>query len=226
MFGQPADRHKNVPIWLRHCRRQGVSGSNRPGLAPFPDSSISNPGLAYRASTAHRYFHRGDRGAARRPYSIERAFIMLHLPRRLAAFVAVAGIVAAGLTTAGTPTPVHGQRAPGDCTVDESQTPFDDIEQQLLALLNQYRSDNGAPTLAPSQLLTRAAVWKSAARAAGGPETHDDPDRHFDERFNDCGYDFNAAKSENLAKITGDVPPTRRPGSFWMPGGTRLPTIA
>ncbi|MBI2762039.1 MAG: CAP domain-containing protein [Chloroflexi bacterium] len=92
------------------------------------------------------------------------------------------------------------------CAIEQSESDIDAIEQELVAELNAYRTERGLGTVEVSPLLTRAAVWKSTARAAGAPETHDDPGRPWDVRLNECGYDFEAAKGENLARLDGAVP--------------------
>ena len=55
------------------------------------------------------------------------------------------------------------QRAPGDCTIDVSELELSPVEQDMLALINAYRTEKTLPTLAVSPLLTKAA-----ARSGGG----------------------------------------------------------
>jgi hypothetical protein len=123
-------------------------------------------------------------------------------PRAVIAALLVGGGLWAGIQAA----PIA--RADLGCVVDPAEVAIDPIEGDLLREINQYRAEQGLGAVELSSLLTQAAVWKSAARVNGGPETHDDPGRHWDARLNDCGYDFNASKGENLARLEGEIPPT------------------
>jgi uncharacterized protein YkwD len=102
--------------------------------------------------------------------------------------------------------PVLAQPAEPGCVVPEADLSLDTVERALGDHINAYRAELGLSTLTHSPALTRAAVWKSHARAAGGPEQHDDPGRRWDVRLSDCGYDLAAAKGENLARISGPIP--------------------
>ena len=114
--------------------------------------------------------------------------------------------VLAALVAGSQPPAIFAERVPADCRIDETVLPLDAVEQALLAAINRYRANLGAPVLEVSPTLTRAAVWKSAARAAGAAETHDDPFRRWHERLFDCGYRLNTEEGENLAKIVGVIP--------------------
>lgn len=97
--------------------------------------------------------------------------------------------------------PVHAQTAlPAavNCDVDTTKLALDPQEQAALNQVNAYRAANGAPPLAVSLTLTRAALWKSASMAAGAPVGHDDASRSWSQRLNDCGYQAGTA-AENIA---------------------------
>ena len=86
----------------------------------------------------------------------------------------------------------------------------------MLAALNAERETAGAPTLALSPPLLRAARWKAAALAATGvheltERDHDDADRTWVQRILDCGYSPTASFGENLA-ITQTVGPPAATG--------------
>jgi len=77
----------------------------------------------------------------------------------------------------------------------------------MTTAINEYRRSRGLTALEVSAPLRKAALWKSADMAAGGPYDHADADGRFTfDRLDDCGYNFvNAAKGENLANISDGV---------------------
>src|SRR4051812_40789800 len=93
--------------------------------------------------------------------------------------------------------PLHARVAQaGGCAVTDPQ-PMAGLETAMVDAINEYRTSLGLPALVASPLLTTAARWKSQARSDGAPEAHDDPDRAWHERLNDCGYTFPTEKGEN-----------------------------
>ena len=108
------------------------------------------------------------------------------------------------------PARLHAQRVPGDGTIDESETAMSQTEQEVLAAVNDYRRQRNLAPLETSPVLTRAAVWKATALARGAPWAHEDPDRTFEERLLDCGYDFTAS-GNRVGEVVGGVdgPPPR-----------------
>jgi uncharacterized protein YkwD len=115
-------------------------------------------------------------------------------PRLL--LTAIAGMLLAGLVALGALAPA-AQAGP-NCDVDA--TP-DAEEEQFLALINDYRQDNGLGPLALSPALTKAAAWKSQHMADANYFAHDDVPiaRSWDDRIRDCGYDYNTWIGENIA---------------------------
>lgn len=97
------------------------------------------------------------------------------------------------------------------CSVSEAHLSVGPIEQGLLREINQYRNEQALPPVTLSPTLTRAALWKSAARAEGGAEAHDDPFRSWHQRLLDCGYTADTAKGENLASFDGDLAAAMEP---------------
>lgn len=92
----------------------------------------------------------------------------------------------------------------GSCDVAVVDS-FSHGEQILLREINAYRAAQGLHELAMSPSLNRAALWKSVSRADGGPDGHDDGERTWDQRFDDCGYDSNSYIGEALA-VSTDYP--------------------
>jgi Cysteine-rich secretory protein family len=95
--------------------------------------------------------------------------------------------------------------------VTNSDQPLSPIETAMAAAVNAYRQSRGLPTLEISPSLRRAALWKSANMANGGPYDHADADgRYTFDRFRDCGYNFaNAGMGENLANVDIGFQPER-----------------
>lgn len=112
----------------------------------------------------------------------------------LPAVVLVAVTLAAGPATART---AFAQS--GDCGVSQADLGIDGEEQAALDAINALRSGAGLAALSPSPSLGRAATWKSAAMAATGLFSHDDPGRGFPTRLRDCGYPANTWIGETLA---------------------------
>jgi uncharacterized protein YkwD len=131
------------------------------------------------------------------------------VPARWAGIVAAVVLIILGSWAAAVP--VAGELTPGDCAVTDDELALSPLEYTLIDAINTYRAALGAPALEVSPSLTRAAVWKSEARAAGAPEAHDDPFRPWDQRLADCGYDLPTAKGENLARVTGELAADEEP---------------
>ena len=123
-------------------------------------------------------------------------------PARLLLALAVAALAAAMFFAL---PPASAGPAP-TCQVEDADAPLERVERDMIEAINVYRRERGRPDVAASPALRRAALWKSQERARGGPETHDDPFRRWDERLNDCGYDMPAEKGENLAAFQGELP--------------------
>lgn len=86
----------------------------------------------------------------------------------------------------------------GGCSADPT---FDAEEQKFLALINQYRADNGLLQVLPNESLSTAAQWKATDMQMFDYLAHDDLDgRSFVKRLRDCGYTFNTFLGENIAK--------------------------
>ncbi len=116
---------------------------------------------------------------------------------------AAAGIALAPLAA---PLAARAQVSDRACTVDETELALNDAEQQMLTVINNYRTQHGQGTLEVSTTLTKAALWKSAARANGAPENHDDEDRTWDQRLVHCGYNEFALMGENMGRVGGAPP--------------------
>jgi uncharacterized protein YkwD len=71
-----------------------------------------------------------------------------------------------------------------NCSVSDS---YDSQEQAFLQLINQYRSQNGRPSLTASTNLNRAAAWMAQDLAKGYFSHTDSSGRTFDKRIADCG---------------------------------------
>jgi uncharacterized protein YkwD len=71
-----------------------------------------------------------------------------------------------------------------NCSVSDS---YDSQEQAFLQLINQYRSQNGKPTLTASTNLNRAAAWMAQDLTKGYFSHTDSSGRTFDKRIADCG---------------------------------------
>jgi uncharacterized protein YkwD len=118
--------------------------------------------------------------------------------RRLpAAATAVAGLallVAGGLSA--------NQRTVSALTnCDVASYSLDTQESQFVTLLNNYRSQNGLPTLAVNTTLNRAATWLVEDMGANNYFGHiDSLDRSSYQRVVDCGYPTGAG--ENIAAGT------------------------
>ena len=104
--------------------------------------------------------------------------------------------------------PVPVVRAAGSCDVEVSPE-LSAIERAMIDRINAHRQEKGLSLLEPaSPALRRAALWKVTAFAQGALYAHDDEDRTWEERLDACGYDFLAAKGENLGHIEGQsLPP-------------------
>jgi uncharacterized protein YkwD len=92
--------------------------------------------------------------------------------------------------------------AAGDCTVPAGDESVDADESKMLSLINQYRSENGAPALTMSVTLNRAAAWMSRDQAQMGKMSHTDSLGRSLNRLADCGYTLYPA-GENVAWGTG-----------------------
>jgi uncharacterized protein YkwD len=101
--------------------------------------------------------------------------------------------------------PVHASLALGSCVTARSSS--DSEEQSMLNLINDYRSRSGAPVLARSAALARAALWKSTDMAANHYFSHDDLIRGWSQRLSDCGYGP-ATTGENIADGHADAAST------------------
>ncbi len=99
----------------------------------------------------------------------------------------------------------RAQDPTNDCRLDEAALALDATEQAMLEQINAYRAGFGLGALEPSTVLARSAQWKSVFRASGqgDPDSHDDPNRTWDQRIIDCGYDAFALMGENLGRIGG-----------------------
>lgn len=87
-------------------------------------------------------------------------------------------------------------RAQASC--DAPDASLDTEELAFLALINEYRATSGAPPLAVSPALNRAAAWIAADMGAKGYLGHTDSlGRSPWTRMTDCGY--SAPAGENLA---------------------------
>ncbi|HEY7465849.1 MAG TPA: CAP domain-containing protein [Dehalococcoidia bacterium] len=71
-----------------------------------------------------------------------------------------------------------------NCSVSDS---YDSQEQAFLQLINQYRSQNGRPSLTASTNLNRAAAWMAQDLTKGYFSHTDSSGRTFDKRIADCG---------------------------------------
>jgi uncharacterized protein YkwD len=76
---------------------------------------------------------------------------------------------------------------------------MDSEEQQFLTLINDHRAQSGLPPLALSYTLTKASAWKSADMGTNRYFAHDDLNRTWVQRVQDCGYGFNTWLGENIA---------------------------
>ncbi len=85
-----------------------------------------------------------------------------------------------------------------DCTMVGDEYTLSAPEAEMLNLINAYRAANGAPALAISAPLQRAATWKSHDMAEHNYFAHDDLFRSWTERIEDCGQPLNVALGENL----------------------------
>lgn len=85
-----------------------------------------------------------------------------------------------------------------NCNADST---IDSQEEELLDLINDYRSDDGLAPLVFSGTLNQAAAWKSEHMAANDYFDHGDLgiDRGFVARLRDCGYTADTWLSENIA---------------------------
>ncbi len=76
---------------------------------------------------------------------------------------------------------------------------LDGSEQQLLSLINAFRTANGVPALKASPNLSRAAAWMSEDQSSHGTFSHTDSlGRSPFTRVQNCGYATSGA-GENLA---------------------------
>lgn len=89
-----------------------------------------------------------------------------------------------------------------NCGVDPSRLALDGEEQAVLDATNAYRLQNGLQPLQLSWTLQRIALWKASDTALHDYMEHDDGFRSWEQRFADCGYDYQALGAtigENLA---------------------------
>jgi uncharacterized protein YkwD len=114
-----------------------------------------------------------------------------NIPAALAVLLAM--LLAAALSLAPAAPAVN---AAGSCAADAT---LDSEEQAFLALINDYRAQNGLPTLTPSYTLSLAAAWKSADLGSNAYFAHDDLNRTWVQRVRDCGYSYNTYIGENIA---------------------------
>ena len=83
----------------------------------------------------------------------------------------------------------------GDCPVSSADLAIDSEEQQLLALINQYRADNDLIALAMDPSVTRAAAWFSRDMASNDyfpPDHVDRNNRNIPQRLAWCQVSFQA----------------------------------
>jgi len=98
--------------------------------------------------------------------------------------------------------------AAGDCSVAAADVALDIEEQAFLAIINDYRADNGRQPLAASYTLSKSAQWKSKDMGVNRYVAHDDLSRTWVQRNRDCGYTANAYMAENIAVGTSSAQAT------------------
>ena len=87
---------------------------------------------------------------------------------------------------------------PGGCVSRGTEYELSPAEAEMLNLINAYRAENGTGPLAISPPLQKSATWKSHDMDANAYFAHDDLQRTWTERIEDCGQPLNVILGENL----------------------------
>ena len=127
--------------------------------------------------------------------------------RREWLFLALAGLVVASVAVLVLPLSVSptsaqavGHPAASLSPAAGQQLLLDSEEQTFVALINEYRAENGVPSLNLSPTLNSAAHWMSEDMAANDHIDHTDSlGRNLPQRMADLGYGYDTWKGENLA---------------------------
>lgn len=117
--------------------------------------------------------------------------------RLLVPFAALAAAIAFALAPAAVPATTATQCTPAATW----GTNRPDMAEQVVSLINRYRTGKGLRPLGISASLTASSTWKSRHMAGAGYFAHDDPapiSRSAFQRARDCGFNGNAW-GENIA---------------------------
>lgn len=105
--------------------------------------------------------------------------------------------------------------AAGDCAISTNEAALDASEQEMLRLINEYRTQNGRPALASSAALNKAAARKAKDMADTRTMSHTTSwGGSFVELLRLCGYGYYPA-GENIAYGTGPLGSTQSIFNGW-----------
>lgn len=94
-------------------------------------------------------------------------------------------------------------RAAGDCTVSATDLAEKPMEQEFFKLINDYRTQNGAPALILSKELRKPAQWLTNDMVAKNYLEHTDSlGRDVEKRITECGITIQNGEAENI--LNGD----------------------
>ncbi len=97
--------------------------------------------------------------------------------------------------------------AASGCSTSRTDFTPDTEEAALIGKVNDYRVQSGLGRLAVSRTLMAAAAWKSNDLGVHNYFGHDDLDRSWSQRLQDCGYSYPQI-AENLAAGGSDAAST------------------
>lgn len=108
---------------------------------------------------------------------------------------------------------MRGRTQVANCTVSSADMTLDSEEEIMLSMINQFRAQQGAPTLQTSPTLMRAASWLSNDMATTQKISHiDSLNRDYFVRWVQCGHPSNAGGEEN---VYGGNPSAQAAFEWW-----------